>query len=437
MMLSMVDFPTDNHGWSELLSPRLVVDSIQGAHRVPWVIVGGGLTGLACARRLAELYPNDEVLLLDARLIGQGASGRNSGFAVGVSHFPGPYKIQDKENIDRVNRINQAGLALLDQQITSQSIHCQWDNNGFHHGAADTMSIKEHGHFVNYLDAIEAEHNSLNEDDMKSRFGTSLYKAGVHVKTGALVQPAALVRGLANNIPSNVRLIENCPVLKIKSGRTIKITTSSGEITTDNLVLATNYEAPKIGFLKRRVLGSTLSGSFTRILTPQELATLGSHESWGIISLHSGGATLRLTSDGRISLRNTAEYNGGALLSPQALKRRQITHRNSFEKRFPQLAEVPFEFAWSGVEGISRNDTNFFGQQSKNIFLAGGYNGSGVSRGTAFGYALAEYAGGGQSELITDCLSSKAATWLPPRPFLDLGAVLKVKARFQGAGLDR
>ena len=93
----MVDFPTDNHGWSELLPPRLAVDSIQGAHRVPWVIVGAGLTGLACARRLAELYPNNEVLLLDARLIGQGASGRNSGFAVGVSHFPGPYEIQDKE----------------------------------------------------------------------------------------------------------------------------------------------------------------------------------------------------------------------------------------------------------------------------------------------------------------------------------------------------
>ena len=154
MMLSMVDFPTDNHGWSELLPPRLAVDSIQGAHRVPWVIVGAGLTGLACARRLAELHPKDEVLLLDARLIGQGASGRNSGFAVGVSHFPGPYEIQDKENIDRINRINQAGLALLDQQITSQSIHCQWDNSGFHHGAADSKSIKEHSHFVNYLDAI-------------------------------------------------------------------------------------------------------------------------------------------------------------------------------------------------------------------------------------------------------------------------------------------
>lgn len=404
---------------------------------MPWVVVGAGLTGLACAQRLAELHPNDEVVLLDARLVGQGASGRNSGFAVAVSHFPGAYKSEHKESFSRVNRINQAGLDLLAQQIKSLSINCQWDDSGFHHGAADRASIKEHKHFIDYLNAMGVEHNSLDQDAMENRFGTSLYKAGVHVKRGALMQPAALVRGLADGQPKNVRLIENCPVLKIERGNPISLQLSGGEIKTDKLVLATNYEAPKLGFLRRHLIGSTLSGSFTRTLTSQELSTLGSHKTWGIISLHGGGATIRLTKDGRICLRNTAEYSGGALLSAQALQTRQVTHRQSFEKRFPQLAHVPFEYGWSGVEGISGNGTNFFGQQSKNIYLAGGYNGSGVTRGTAFGHALAEYAGGGQSDLITDCLGSATATWLPPRPFLDVGAMLKISARFRGVGLDR
>ena len=404
---------------------------------MPWVVVGAGLTGLACAQRLAELHPNDEVVLLDARLVGQGASGRNSGFAVGVSHFPGAYKPEQKESFSRVNRINQIGLDLLGKQIKSLSINCQWDDGGFFHGAADRSSIKEHKNFIDYLNAMGVEHNSLDHDAMENCFGTSLYKAGVHVKRGALMQPAALVRGLADGQPKNVRLIENCPVLKVERGNPITLQLSGGEIKTDKLVLATNYEAPKLGFLRRRLIGSTLSGSFTRTLTSQELSTLGSHKTWGIISLHGGGATLRLTKDGRICLRNTAEYSGGALLSAHALQARQVTHRQSFEKRFPQLAHVPFEYAWSGVEGISGNGTNFFGQQSKNIYLAGGYNGSGVSRGTAFGHALAEYAGGGQSDLIADCLGSATATWLPPRPFLDVGAMLKVSARFKDVGLDR
>ena len=430
-------FPTDRHGWSELLPARQACSSIEGNVRVPWVVVGAGLTGLSSAQRLAELHPNDEIILLDARLVGQGASGRNSGFAVGVSHFPGKFHSDQTVNFARINRINQAGLGILDQNINTLAIDCQWDNSGFHHGAADTASVNEQKNFITYLNAMEVEHSSLDQQTMHARFGTKLYQAGVHVNQGALVQPAALVRGLADGLPSNVKLVENCPVLKLNPGNTLRLQISNGEITTDKLIMATNYEAPKLGFLRRRLIGSTLSGSFTRVLTEQELASLGSHKDWGIISLHGGGATLRLTKDGRICLRNTAEYSGGGLLSTETLKARQSIHRSSFEKRFPQLAHVPFEYAWSGVEGISGNGTNFFGQQHKNIYLAGGYNGSGVSRGTAFGHTLAEYASGGQSGLINDCLSSVAATWLPPRPFLDVGAMLKISARFRGVGLDR
>ena len=71
------------------------------------------------------------------------------------------------------------------------------------------------------------------------------------------------------------------------------------------------------------------------------------------------------------------------------------------------------------------------------IFFLLGYNGSGVSKGSAFGYALAEYASGGQSELIDDCLASAPALWIPPRPILDIGAALTVGMRFRGVGLDR
>jgi glycine/D-amino acid oxidase-like deaminating enzyme len=437
MMLSIKQFSTDQHGWAELLCDRKKPVQLRGKRRVQWVIVGAGLTGLACARHLAELNPDHDILLLDARMVGQGASGRNSGFTVGVSHFIGAYNPQQKAHYARINRINQTGVALLDQQIKAHSLDCQWDDTGFHHGAADTQSLNEYGNFLVYLDAMEVPHTALGAMAMEQRFGTSLYQAGVHVHGGALVQPAALVRGLADTLPRNIRLIEQCPVGKIESGTPIKLHTPQGEISTDKLIMATNYEAGKLGFLARRLIGSTLSGSFTRQLTPQELTDLGEHKQWGIISLHSGGATVRLTADGRICLRNTAEYHGGALLPEQRLMKRQIIHRASFEKRFPQLAHVPFEYAWSGVEGISRNGTNFFGEQSKNMYLAGGYNGSGVSRGSAFGYALAEYASGGQSELINDCLASAPGAWIPPRPFLDIGAALTVGARFRGVGLDR
>jgi len=89
------------------------------------------------------------------------------------------------------------------------------------------------------------------------------------------------------------------------------------------------------------------------------------------------------------------------------------------------------------VTGVQTCALPIFGRQRDNIFLAGGYNGSGLSRGTAFGSCLAEYASDGHSPLIDDCLSSAPASWIPPRPLLDIGAFLTVRSRFNGVGLDR
>jgi glycine/D-amino acid oxidase-like deaminating enzyme len=437
MALGSGDFQTDRHGWAELLPERRASRPLSGAQRVAWAVIGAGVTGLACARRLAELHPDREIMLLDARLVGQGTSGRNSGFAVAVSHFDGSLEPDQMATYRRVNRINQAGLDLLRSRVAEAAIDCQWREDGFHHTAADGLAIRECGNFLRYLEALEIAHTPLDAEALNARLGTALYRVGVHVHKGVLLQPAALVRGLADSLPANVRLHERSPVLGIENGAPLTLGLPNGEVRTDKLVLATNYEAAKLGFLRRYLIGSTLSGSFTRVLDDDELAGLGSLREWGVLSLHGGGATLRLTADRRLCLRNAAEYNGAALLSETQLAARQAIHRAGFEKRFPKLAHVPFEYAWSGVEGISRNGTNFFGRQRDNIYLAGGYNGSGVSRGTAFGAALADHASGGQSPLIDDCLASAPGAWMPPRPFLDIGALLTVRSRFRGVGLDR
>lgn len=430
-------FATDHHGWAELLPARQPTAALTGSHRIPWTVIGAGVTGLAAARRLAFLFPKDEIYLLDAREVGQGASGRNSGFAVAVSHFPGPFDDAEVANYHRINRINSAGLDILRDQVRDHAIDCQWRENGFYHTAADTTAIREAELFQNYLARLNIPHTVLDRQDLADRLGTRHYCAGAHVHDGALLQPAALVRALAATLPENVRLFENSPVSKIFRDVPIRLICGRNEVQTDKVIIATNYEAGKIGYLRSKISASTLAGSFTRKLTDDEFATLGTEPEWGVLSLHGGGATVRLTADRRFSIRNTAEYHKATLLTDAELAARQKIHRAGFDIRFPELAHVPFEFAWSGVEGVSRNGTNFFGEQTSNIYLAGGYNGSGVSRGTAFGTAIADYAAGGSSALITDCLACPKAAWIPPSPLRDIGARWTVQRRFRGVGLDR
>ena len=430
-------YPTDGHGWAELLPPRQPCAVLTGNKRVDWAVIGAGLTGLACARRLCVLHPDQEILLLEARCVGQGASGRNSGFAVATSQFNGELDPARLENYRRVNRINCHGLDLLDAQVAENGIECQWRRDGFIHTAVDQAALREYDLFRRYLEVLEINHALLDVDELQAQLGSALYQAGIAIGDGALVQPAALVRGLADSLPANVQLHENSPVLEIIDGKPMKLQLANAEVTCDKVIVATNYEAPALGLLRRYLIGSTLAGSFTRVLTDAERASLGNLKEWGALSLHGGGATVRLTSDGRIKIRNTAEYHGARLLTDAELSTRQATHRASFEKRFPQLAQVPFEYAWSGVEGITANGTNFFGQQRDNLYFAGGYNGSGVSRGTAFGTAIADYASGQATPTVSDCLASAPGAWIPPRPLLDIGAFFKVRSRFRGVGLDR
>ena len=430
-------FDSDAHGWGELLPPRQATSRATGKNRVDWAVVGAGLTGLACARRLAELHPEADILLLEARRVGEGASGRNSGFVVATSQFNGGFDPARADHYRRINRINLAGLEQLDRLVAEHGLDCQWQREGFIHTATDAGALREYEWYRRYLEALEIEHEVLSDADLRRLLGSDFYRAGIRIADGGLVQPAALVRGLAASLPANVRLCEDSPVLDLADGSPVTLRTDSAEVVADRVIAATNYEAPRLGLLRGYLVGSTLSGSFTRVLEADERAQLGELTEWGAISLHGGGATLRLTRDGRIQIRNTAEYRGSRLLDDAELARRQARHRRAFEMRFPTLSHVPFEFAWSGVEGITRNGTNFFGRQGDSVYFAGGYNGSGVSRGSAFGQAIAEYASGESSSLVSDCLASEPAQWIPPRPLLDLGAFFKVRSRYRGAGLDR
>ena len=432
-----INFDHETRGWVDLIPPRSPRPKLTSNLEAKWLVIGAGFTGLSCARRLAEINPNDQIILIDAREIGQNASGRNSGYAVAHSHFSGVYKESQLSQYQRVDRINQVGLNSLRSLVAENNIACDFKDTGIYHTAADNNSSKKCDDFIDYLEKREINHTPLSQEQLQKHLGTKWYQKGVKVENGALVQPAKLVFGLADNLPSNVTLYENTPVLKMTVDKTNKLVVPNATITAEKVIMACNYESLAHGQSKQRAVGVTLSGSITRVLTKDELRGLGNQSSWGVLSLHSGGATVRLTSDGRISIRNTAEYNNQSLLTDHQLLKRQEIHRQAFNNRFPQLSHVSFEHCYSGVEGVSVNKTNIFNKLSKSLYFAGCYNGSGITKGTAFGMGIAEYVCQHESALVSDCRATAKANWLPPRPLLDVGAWFVTKQRFKGVGKDR
>ena len=84
--------------WVNDLNPRTNIKTISSDLSCEWLIIGAGYTGLSAARKLGQLYPNQNILLVDAQLAGEGASSRNSGYLVDTTLNDGFTSNKELEN---------------------------------------------------------------------------------------------------------------------------------------------------------------------------------------------------------------------------------------------------------------------------------------------------------------------------------------------------
>ena len=159
----------------------------------------------------------------------------------------------------------------------------------------------------------------------------------------------------------------------------------------------------------------------TRPLTDSEFKFIGEPKEWGVLPIRPMGATVRMTKDKRILIRNTAEVHSPFEMIDDELKKRSIKQKFGIKKRFPTLPNNIIESSWSGVVSRTRNSSQIFEKIDNNIFVAGCYNGSGIGVSTLFGEQIAIKASNEKSNEINIIESRKKPTWLPPQPFLNLG----------------
>ncbi len=419
-------------GWVHTTSPAPQFPCLESNKQADWVIIGAGFTGLAAAYRIAELNPNDSIILLDAEQAGKGASSRNSGYIVDITLNDGGSSLADEQTQLAKNSLNRSGLNLLRQRVVQHNIQCDWDESGKFHCAADRRNIPKLRRFEKFLERAGLEFQVWSNDRLHERLGTTYYQHAVQTASGVLVNPAALVNGLIENLPGSVQLYEFSPVLKIEQGESIRLTTPKATISANQVIIAVNASMPKNGFKANRVFPLTLTASLTRPLNDAEYETIGKPKPWGVLSASSMGATVRLTNDRRILVRNTVEWWPAMAMTQTELEKRRRRNLFGLRKRFRQLPELDFEYSWSGNVCISRNSKPVF-EQNRNLFIAGCYNAGGIAMGSLFGKLIVDYALDRQSEELTRVLDQENPTLLPPRPLFDIGLQARLAFnRFRG-----
>lgn len=437
MKISLAPEYDHANAWHEILPPPPAARPLVGTQQADFVVVGAGYSGLAACRRLAELNPNSSVLLIEGGRIGNNAAGRSSGFAIDHAH-----NIRAKsfaENIEPAKRevaLNREALQYLEDTFAANNIDCDWRREGKFHAAATVKGEKLLEGFAASLDAIGEEYSRHDAAALHEHFGSSFYRSAIHAPHSYLVQPAAMVRGLAETMPANVTVHESSMVTDIDFGPPHTLRTSAGSVTTSSLVLANNGFVEGFGFFSNHLIPMITWGSMTRELTDTEVERLGGVESYGIIAAHPAGTSVRRTASRRILVRNIFSYSKRSTIVGKPLETARKTHRQSFLNRYPMLADVPFEFTWGGALSLTRNGAPVFGELRDGVFGTVVHNGVGIAKGTISGKLLAEKMCGHTSPNIALMDSKGRPCRNYPEPFNSWGVRLNARWRRQQAGLE-
>ena len=408
--------------WINNLNRRTNIKFLEKNELCDWLIVGAGYTGLSAARKLSHLHPAQKIILVDAQLAGEGASSRNSGYLVDTTLNDGFTSDTDLENYKNKTDIYKLGIKAVKKFIQEYQVDCDFNECGKYYASSKIDDQKTLENFSKILSKLNYENHLLFKDDLKKQLGTNFYNVGLYTKGGILLNPGKLVRAMINALPNNVNLLENSFLInwKLHNGQII-CEFEKGTIKSKKIIFATNGFLKSLGIKKNYNFPLTLTASMTRPLNSKEYSDIGSPKEWGVLSVRPMGATVRMTKDKRIMIRNTAEVSNPFKMSKMELDKRAAIQKIGIKKRFPQLPSDIIESTWSGVVSRSRNSSQIFEKLDDNVFVAGCYNGSGIGVGTLFGEQIAIKAANETSEEIKIIEKKKKPTWLPPTFFLDIG----------------
>ncbi|MFC6339922.1 FAD-dependent oxidoreductase [Pseudomonas sp. CCM 7891] len=340
-------------------------------------VIGGGFTGVNTAIELAQRGLS--VILLEARRIGWGASGRNGGQLIrGIGHdVSGFARYVGEEGVRYLERAGIDSVALVGERIGEQGIDCdlRWGFCELANTPAHFAALRGE---QEHLAALGYTHETrlVKPQDLSQVVGSGVYAGGLVDMGSGHLHPLNLVLGEACVAESlGVRIFEDSPALELRHGSTVQVRCATGTVRAGSLVLACNAHLEE---LEPHLSGKVLpAGSYIIATEPLSVALANQliPQNLALCDQKVGLDYYRLSRDRRLLFGGACHYSGR---DPQDIA---AYMRPKMLKVFPQLADTAIEFQWGGKIGITANRFPQVGRlnQYPNVFYAQGYCGHGLN----------------------------------------------------------
>jgi glycine/D-amino acid oxidase-like deaminating enzyme len=365
-------------------------DTLDGVHRTPVAIVGGGFTGLSAALHLAEAGVASTVL--ESRVVGWGASGRAFGQVV-------PYLKHDEAEVlrhygpERGPRIIDAvagGPGFVTRLVDRHGIACDLRRGGLIFGAHAPSGARALQARAAYWQQRGAAVEMLDKHATRAAIGSEAYDTALLDHRGVHLNPLAYCRGLAIAASAaGARIVYGAEVRSLtRIAEQWHLSVGRHTVKADTVILATNaytnglwpgLAESVVPVRGHGVVSGPLSDNLRRSILPGGQALTDTRR------LFSG---VRILADGRLH----ASLDGPAFGREAAPDIGKLNAR--LARLFPRLGRVAWEESWSGFIAMTPDHFPRVHVLAPGLFAGLGYSGRGIAAATMIGAELAARARG-------------------------------------------
>jgi glycine/D-amino acid oxidase-like deaminating enzyme len=354
------------------------------------VVVGAGFTGLSAALALAR--KGAKVVVLEAGLVANSASGRNGGMC-NNGFAQDYYGMSTKLGFERANtlyRAFDAGVDKVEALVAQEGIDCDFKRVG----KLKLAAKPEHYDKLVRAQALLAEQadpdtRMVPRSEMRAEIGSDVYHGGMIFGKSAGLHVGKFGQGLAEAAARHgARIHEGNPVLGIRrvAGQVHELRTPHGTVRAKQVLLATGTSSVgPLGWFRRRIVPV---GAFIIVTEPLPVDVLDRLTPRRRMTTDTKNFVnyFRTTPDNRLLFGGRARFAASNELSDA---KSGAILRRSMARVFPELADARIDYCWGGMVDMTQDRLPRAGER-EGLYYSMGYSGHGTQMSTLMGAIMAD-----------------------------------------------
>jgi glycine/D-amino acid oxidase-like deaminating enzyme/nitrite reductase/ring-hydroxylating ferredoxin subunit len=353
--------------------------TVSGQEGCDAVVVGAGIVGLTTALSLIE--KGRRVIVLEARRVGRQVTGRSSA-KITTQHsliYRQLIDVQGREIAELYARANQWGQEMVRTWVETLRIDCDLQRKSAYTYTTDPQRVEEIGEEAQAAREVGLDARALDRAPLP--FPTA---AALEFPDQAQFNPAAYLIGLAKAVEARGgRIFEQSRAQSFEREGGWRIGTAQGAITADHLVMATNITVKSpVGYANKTQPRSHVVLAFRTTDTESIDGMFISidHATHSIRTGRDTSGPLIITVGPRFDTGGDGDVAG------------RFRDLERWAREHLPVQEVAWR--WCNEDYDTADRLPFVGQpdpqKSPEFYVATGFNGWGISNGTAAGLSIAE-----------------------------------------------